>query len=216
MLKTTAMKNRYIIIFLLVTMTPVWGFQFGVKAGGNLSFLTMSKSQDNWKNDLSWQFGLSSSFPISRFWHLTPQIHLSNFRSQLAGRFEDNSLSWNLSRTQIQLPLLFKWQPLARKEGWQPVLMLGPQYILNIASKCTFSFGGDKEESDVAEKFESNNFGFVWGIGLEIPISKGSQTCLSLELCYNHNFKNQIPINVYEIGEFKQNALSLMAGFSFL
>ncbi len=207
-------NKTLLVILILLTFFSCPAAQIGIKAGGNLSFLTLSKSQDSWDNTLSWQVGVCSSIRINRFWHFNPEIILTNFRSQLSSRFEDFSVSWIMSRTQLQIPLLFKWMPFARKERWQPIFLLGPQFGLNLGQRLDMTLDAWKTEISMSDTFVKTDYSLVSAIGLELPLSKG-KTRLTAELRYSLSIKNQAMTDHFDDNEYKQSSIMLLTGILF-
>jgi hypothetical protein len=195
----------------------------GVKAGVNLSLLSIRTGRDishfvywtpgtdPWHGGLSWQFGFTIAFPIGRSVQFSPELLLASYRSHLKGDFDGLEVSWTLARTQLQVPLLFKWQTSSWIAGGQLFFLLGPQIVFNLGSDLKLSVDGSETETDITDKYVRSDFCFIGGFGVKKPVSSG-KTCLTVELRFCLSVTNQ---SAAALSKHKQNAMMLLTGISF-
>jgi hypothetical protein len=195
----------------------------GVKAGVNISTLSImtgrtisrreywAKGADPWQGGLSWQFGFFTAIPIGNSFQFTPELLLASYRSRLKGDFDGLEVKWTLARTQLQVPLLFKWQTSKRIVGGRLFFLLGPQLVFNLGSHLKLSVDGSETEAGITDRYVKSDFCLVGGCGIEKPVSSG-KTRLTAELRFCLSLRN---LSALELVRYRQHAVMFLASVSF-
>ncbi|MFT4205375.1 MAG: outer membrane beta-barrel protein [Chitinophagaceae bacterium] len=122
-MKYTLVMKHFFILFsiFLISSSITWGQQFGIHAGGNISYLTSKVGSVYGKqtgHKVGFSGGIDYNYQLSNNLSLQPELNYDYFRG------EDNLLAGNYKLSLLSLPLLIKYIPSRSRIG----IYAGPQY----------------------------------------------------------------------------------------
>lgn len=198
----------------MLTATAVMAFafsnaqetKFGVKAGLNLA--SFGGDGEDVSSKVGFHVGGLAEIKLSDKFSIQPELLYSTQGAKEKGQVEFNGdvydVEMNYKLAYINVPVLAKYY-VAEKFS----LEAGPQIGFLVSAKGEATFGGNSEEDDIKDAFESIDFGVDFGAGYDFTEN------ISLGLRYNLGLSN---IAKTEDGDdFKMNnsVLSLSFGYKF-
>ena len=142
---------------------------FGVKAGYNLSNLSISPSEAGVKSKSDFSGGVFASIPLFSSCSLQPEILYSG----QGAAFSDSFATGKLNYGYLNVPVLFKYQ---HSSGL--FAETGPQVGFLLSAKETS--GG--QSSDAKSGTQSVDFSWAFGIGYKLPMGFGIDARYNLGL----------------------------------
>lgn len=140
-------------------------FEFGVKAGVNISNVWDSKDNE-FRADSKAGFagGLFIGIPIGRYIGFQPEILLSQKGFKGSGTLLGTSYSFVRTTTFVDIPLQLQLKPAEFL-----TFVVGPQFSYLVSQKDKYTFGSNSTEQ--MQEFENDNIrknilGFVGGVDL--------------------------------------------------
>ena len=143
--------------------------QFGVKAGYNLTNLTISPSQPGFSSKSDFSAGVLASIPLLASCSLQPEIMYSG----QGASFSDSSATGKLNYSYLNVPVLFKYQ---HSSGL--FLETGPQVGFLLSAKAT----SDGQSADTKSSTQSVDFAWAFGLGFKLPLGLGIDARYNLGL----------------------------------
>lgn len=167
----------------LTNITKAQGFKIGLKAGANLTKVSGSSFQDEFK--LSYAAGAFIELDINKKIGIQPEVLLSQVQTQTVTSGSGASLPGeDLKLSYLSIPILFRY-----KIGKILVLNLGPQYSILL----------NKDDNAIANgtnAFKNGDFAMVGGVQLGFNFLRVyARYCIGLDnvnnLSNSDNWKSQ-------------------------
>ncbi len=202
-----------LIIILCFIATASAQVRFGVKAGGNLSFLYTSGSNqginaDQYNGRFGYHFGGMLECSLSEMFSIQPELmylnHGANLKKENSFGMKDGQITLNT----LQLPINLKAKFNLGQSDSKLFVYGGPYVGYNMYGKVAGKIDGVKVDNKLYTK-DSNmkRFDYGFGIGVGIEMKK---FVLTLGNQYGAN-----DISGSEKGKMRAGHVSLSAGYFF-
>ena len=155
------MKKNLIFTFLLLFgLTTISNAQFAVRAGLNLSNISLSSGDDelDFSDKIGFHVGLMADFGINENLSFRPGVLFS----QRGAKLDFLGIEVKTNLTYIDIPLSFTYAFNSRESGF--FVEAGPNVQFLMSAKVE----ADGESEDVKEDFESLDFGLLIGAGYKV------------------------------------------------
>ncbi|PXV62320.1 outer membrane protein with beta-barrel domain [Dysgonomonas alginatilytica] len=208
------MKKLILLSIVLCFVATVSAqIRYGIKAGGNLSFLYTSGSNEGFNSDqyngrFGYHFGGVMEYSLSEIFSIQPELMYLNHGASLK---KDNSFGMkdgHITLNTLQLPINLKASFNMGKSNSKVFVYGGPYIGYNIYGKVAGKVDGKAVDNELYTK-DSNMKRFDYGVGIGVGIEV-NKFVISLG--------NQIGMNDIsgsEKGKMKTGNLSLSAGYFF-
>jgi hypothetical protein len=170
--------------------------QFGVKAGYNLTNLTISPSQPGFSSKSDFSAGVLASIPLLASCSLQPEIMYSGQGTSFSDSFATGKLNYGY----LNIPVLFKYQ---HSSGL--FVETGPQVGFLLSAKET----ADGQSADMKSNTQSTDFSWAFGIGFKLPLGLG------IDARYNLGLTNVAKGNEGSVGTAKNGVFQFGVYFMF-
>jgi len=166
-------KLSLVAVTALITTIATAQIQFGVKAGLNLSNLSLSpkSSEASFSFKPDFNAGGLVFIPISEMLALQPEVMYSGQGAKVKSGSESGTYNFGY----INIPVLLKYH---HESGF--FAELGPQVGFNISAKAK----ADGQSQDLKDEIKSTDFSGVFGLGYLSSINLG------IDARYNLGFAN--------------------------
>lgn len=203
------------IVSCLFCSTLGWGsVGLGIELGGACKTFTLSDQVNNdvLKNKLSWQAGVYSCMKFAPDFFINPELLLSRYASTLADRYGGQASAWSFIQTELQMPLLVKWQFLGPTRNWTPCLLFGPSLHYTLSSRFSLTIDGQREDFAMEPELTRFHTSLVIGSGVELPV-KLMGARIHAEIRYSAGLTNQLKDK--NLGTYKSNSVQFQLGALF-
>ncbi|MDR2627455.1 MAG: PorT family protein [Dysgonamonadaceae bacterium] len=160
----------FVTAILLATGTSVFaqGLQFGVKAGGNLSSVIVSKDVDGLKSKPGFQVGVTVDYGLSGNLYLLSGLEVVQKGFKIEQKYEGEKYTSTSSPLYLQLPIYVGYKIDLGVVKFVP--QVGPYIAYGLGGKVKQEGFGETEEYDFFGKdsnFKRLDFGLGMGVGVE-------------------------------------------------
>lgn len=203
-------RNFFVVAFFFLMVIPFAKSQFGIKAGVNLSSITIDPANEDLKRKTGFGFGLHYRLLLTDNLAIQPEVNYiqhgvkESYDVPILGSFESKS-----TMGYIQIPVLLKFS-FGNMDGINYFLQAGPYLGMGIGRiKSEICQGDDcnTEDSDFGENNGTDNFDFGAHLGAGIHITKN----ISLDARYILGLQD---VSLDDDKEVKNNGIFLTLGYT--
>lgn len=208
------MKKLVVLSIVLCFIATVSAqIRFGVKAGGNMSFLYTSGSNEGFNSDqyngkLGYHFGGMMEYSLSEMFSIQPELMYLNHGANLKKNNSFGMKDAHITLNTLQLPINLKAKFNVGKSNSKVFVYGGPYVGYNMYGKVAGKIDGLKVDNELYAK-GSNMKRLDYGVGIGVGVEV-NKFVLSLG--------NQIGMNDIsgsEKGKMKTGNINISAGYFF-
>lgn len=142
-------------------------FQWGIKAGGNLTTFTGSSNSNysSWSTQAGWNAGIFTNFMLGNHFSISPEVLYSKAGAKITTTSSQNNVNFN-STSNLHVDYLMV--PVMAKYRFTGGLYIetGPEISFNVSSSRW-------QDQSVRDITNGADFGWGLGIGYQSPIGLG-------------------------------------------